>query len=46
MGPGGDQDERLDEAGERAKIEKELETVRADNKELRQFFGMVLWMDG
>ena len=36
----------LDEAGERAKIEKELETVRADNKELRQFFGMVLWMDG
>ena len=36
----------LDEACERAKIEKELETVRADNKELRQFFGMVLWMDG
>ena len=32
----------LDEAGERVKVKKELETVRAENKELRKFFGRVL----
>ena len=31
----------LVEAGERAKVEKELDMVRLENEELRKFFGKV-----